>query len=459
MNTPPEIPDHELLRKIGEGAYGDVWIARNIMGTYRAVKVVYRSRFKDEVPFEREYAGIQKFEPVSRSHPSQLNILHMGRAEGCFYYVMELGDCEHRGAQPDHEDYKPKTLYSVIKSKGPVTAKWITDTVSSLATALGHLHSAGLIHRDVKPANVVFVNGIPKLADIGLVTDIGGEKSYVGTEGYLPSEGPGKPSGDIYGLGKVLYELLTGSDPRDFPSLPDSVYEHPEKEIFFELNQVVLKACSNYAQDRYQSTEAMLKDLLVIRSGQSLLRVDSLKRLLSFNNRFGVFNMIRLVGATLLLLIMMFSSTSPWAIHSLGLYCAYWLYAVAAVVFSLSSKHARVVNSFSMPFVDMPMFYVMQSSLMWSAGTYLDGVNLGMQRGSTVGYSLAVFILMIMMTALSIRSAQILLSFVVASVLMTLLCLHGGLQWISALEAVLVMALVTCLCVFARTQSRMSGDD
>ena len=86
------IPDYQLIRKIGVGSYGEVWLARNVLGGHRAVKIVYRSTFEDDRPFEREFEGIRRFEPISRSHPSQLNILHVGRGEGYFYYVMELAD-------------------------------------------------------------------------------------------------------------------------------------------------------------------------------------------------------------------------------------------------------------------------------------------------------------------------------------------------------------------------------
>jgi serine/threonine protein kinase len=91
---PPQVPDYELLRRIGSGSYGDVWLARNVLGQCRAVKIIYRNRFVDPRPFEREFEGIQRFEPISRSHPSQLAILHVGKndAAGCFYYVMELAD-------------------------------------------------------------------------------------------------------------------------------------------------------------------------------------------------------------------------------------------------------------------------------------------------------------------------------------------------------------------------------
>ena len=62
--APPQIPDHELLRRVGEGAYGEVWLARNVMGTHRAVKIVYRRSFSDDRPYEREFAGIKRFEPI-----------------------------------------------------------------------------------------------------------------------------------------------------------------------------------------------------------------------------------------------------------------------------------------------------------------------------------------------------------------------------------------------------------
>jgi len=67
MNTAPAIPDHTLLEPIGRGAYGEVWLARNVMGALRAVKIVWRSQFESERPYEREFAGIKRFEPVSRS--------------------------------------------------------------------------------------------------------------------------------------------------------------------------------------------------------------------------------------------------------------------------------------------------------------------------------------------------------------------------------------------------------
>jgi eukaryotic-like serine/threonine-protein kinase len=86
----PPVPDHEMLRCIGQGSYGEVWLARSVMGAYRAVKIVRRSAFDHDRPYEREFAGIKKFEPVSRSDDGLVDVLHVGRddAAGCFYCIM-----------------------------------------------------------------------------------------------------------------------------------------------------------------------------------------------------------------------------------------------------------------------------------------------------------------------------------------------------------------------------------
>src|SRR5215472_9511838 len=89
------VPDYELVRRIGGGAYGEVWLARSLAtGALRAAKIVWRHKFEDDRPFRREFDGIQRFEQISREHPSQLALFHIGRndPQGYFYYVMELAD-------------------------------------------------------------------------------------------------------------------------------------------------------------------------------------------------------------------------------------------------------------------------------------------------------------------------------------------------------------------------------
>src|SRR6266404_6205378 len=106
LHSIPAIPDHELLKKIGGGSYGDVWLARSKLGTYRAVKIIYRATFEDSRPFEREFKGMQKFEPISRSHEGLVDILQVGGTEEYFYYVMELAD--DAGENPKTEIRDPK---------------------------------------------------------------------------------------------------------------------------------------------------------------------------------------------------------------------------------------------------------------------------------------------------------------------------------------------------------------
>src|SRR2546425_11519079 len=117
---PPSVSDHELLRRIGGGSYGEVWLARSVMGTYRAVKIVYRANFKDERPFEREFAGIQKFEPISRSHEGLVDLLQVGRSEqeGYFYYVMELADDATKNPKSEIRNPKEAPSTNDLKSSG-----------------------------------------------------------------------------------------------------------------------------------------------------------------------------------------------------------------------------------------------------------------------------------------------------------------------------------------------------
>src|SRR6059036_3225707 len=124
----------------------------------------------------------------------------------------------------------------------PFTKMMFDGLTSRWTSPLAHLHANGLVHRDVKPSNIIFVNGVPKLADIGLVADIGEARSFVGTTGFIPPEGPGTPQADLYSLGKVLYEISTGKDRNDFPLLPANLRELPDQADLIELNEILLKA-------------------------------------------------------------------------------------------------------------------------------------------------------------------------------------------------------------------------
>ncbi len=270
------IPDHEVLRKIGGGAYGEVWMARGVTGALRAVKVVWREDFEDERGFEREFEGILKFEPISRDHPGLVNILHVGRGNDSenpfYYYVMELGDDVHSSREFNPVEYQARTLRSDLKaSEGvPLDVGFCIDVGQRLAESLQYLHEKDLAHRDVKPANVIFVEGKAKLADIGLVA-ARGQQTFVGTEGFVPPEGPGSGQADIYSLGKVLYEMATGKDRLQFPELPEELAEGTNKKHWVALNELICNICDPKLSKRTINTAQKLAESLAkIKQGKKI---------------------------------------------------------------------------------------------------------------------------------------------------------------------------------------------
>ncbi len=319
--SPPKVPDHDLLRCIGEGSYGEVWLARNSLGTFRAVKVIHCGRFKEnDRPYEREFTGLKNFEPLSRGHEGLVDILQVGRDDdaGYFYYVMELADgtagekggkreseiyptAHPAASQPEKSElpaeghspsvrreegrgeglangfdaakYRPLTLEDKILANGRRLP--VADCIriaTTLADALRYLHERELVHRDIKPSNIIFVDGVPKLADVGLVARTDSARTYVGTEGFVPPEGPGTPRADIYSLGKCLYEMAMGKDRQAFPSPPTLLDELPDRGPLLELNEIINKACDPDPKDRYQSAQAMLQELQLLQGGKSVSR-------------------------------------------------------------------------------------------------------------------------------------------------------------------------------------------
>jgi serine/threonine protein kinase len=289
------------------GSYGEVWLARSALGSLRAVKVVYRKSFDHDRPYEREFEGLKQFEPLSHARESQVDIFHVGRndAAGFFYYIMELADAvenpksesrnpkeaRNPNEQTDtakeklrasgfglpssfdirHSDfYTPRTLKHDLRTRGALPVAECVQIALSLTRALEHLHAHGLVHRDIKPSNIIFVNGVPKLADIGLVTSVDATRSFVGTDGYIPPEGPGTPQGDLYSLGKVLYECVTGKNRLEFPELPADWRSRPDFDRLLEFNEILTKACDGDPTQRYQTAEQIAAELWLLKDGQSV---------------------------------------------------------------------------------------------------------------------------------------------------------------------------------------------
>lgn len=303
---PPLVPDHELVGRIGAGSYGEVWLARGITGTWRAVKVVSRARFESERPYEREFRGVVQFEPISRSHVGLIQVLHVGRddAVGAFYYVMELADSVEGpvgSPPPSNADananaggtpalsptapYRPRTLRSELDARGRLPVAEVVALGVQLCGALGHIHRSGLVHRDVKPSNVIFVQGLPKLADLGLVATADEARSFVGTEGFIPPEGPGTVQADLFALGRLLYEAATGKDRCEFPELPPDLDTWPDRTEFLELNEVLARLCAPDPARRSTNAADAAGDLNLVLAGRSVRRAYGIERRLRWASR------------------------------------------------------------------------------------------------------------------------------------------------------------------------------
>lgn len=259
----PVIKDFEIIRSIGKGGFGSVYLARDVTGTVLALKVVRRSEGADSGLYEREYNSLCSYRPLSGKHPNLLTILHIGKDEdnGFFYYTMPLAD-DISGAACDPkttDTYRPKTLENVIS--GPGTAMPVRDAVSKVLPvldALEFLHKSKppRLHRDVKPANILIIDGMPVLGDIGLITEPKPVMTQYFSGGYTPSGGITTPAGDLYSVGRILLAAVGGDVSKPGVSLPTVQSEAPDA-LFPALNQVIIKADAL----KYKSAAAMRKDL------------------------------------------------------------------------------------------------------------------------------------------------------------------------------------------------------
>jgi serine/threonine protein kinase len=278
LNTrpPPVIPNLRLLRCIGRGAYGEVWLARDEIAVHLALKLIYKDTFPDRSPFEREYRGILHYTPLSRTHHGLVQILHVGRPAdaGFFYYVMELADCAVSGREIDPDFYIPRTLAHELDTRGRLPVRESLTLALELSEALNYLHSRQLIHRDIKPANIIYVNGVAKLADVGLVTHMAEARrdpKHLGTEGFVPPEGPGTPTADVYSLGKVLTETCLGHAALKDPHVAVTPAAGESPAELEQFRAIIAHACDEDVDRRCPSVQDFEAELMAfhdsIRSG------------------------------------------------------------------------------------------------------------------------------------------------------------------------------------------------
>jgi serine/threonine protein kinase len=161
------------------------------------------------------------------------------------------------GSCPTRRDtYTPLSLVTWLTEHGPAPTSRVIAWGIELAEAIAVLHGAGLYHRDVKPANLLFRGGRPVLADYGSTGRAGSGIEFPGTEGYVPPDGMGSPALDVFALGRTLYELWTGLDRFHFPSLPPAVTGSADwNRHGWLLNAALLRAAEGRPSQRFRDAK------------------------------------------------------------------------------------------------------------------------------------------------------------------------------------------------------------
>ncbi len=258
----PAVPDFDMIRPVGRGGFGEVWLATNrTTGQLRAVKIIPLRQPGQADPASREIASLTRLEASrGQRHPNLLSIHHVGKTDKHLFYVMDPADDVGGGPASGGPDYQPATLQSRLQGE-PLSAEECMDYAGQLLAGLASLHGAGMVHRDVKPANCVFIDGRLKLADFGLVTEVHPAVSQVGTQKYMPPDGRMDMRADVYAAGLVIYEMISGLPVEEFPSLGEQVDRIRTDPTLAALLELVLNACEREPELRPVDARAMLADL------------------------------------------------------------------------------------------------------------------------------------------------------------------------------------------------------
>jgi serine/threonine protein kinase len=262
---PPDIPDFNLIRRIGAGSFSEVWLARNrATGALRALKLIPLRRAGQADPAGREIASLIRFEAnVHVRHPNLLAVHHVGRTADHLFFVMDPADDASGRPASDEAGYQPATLDRRL-AEGPLPADECLRCARQLLEGLACLHDSGMIHRDVKPANCLFIGGSVKLADFGLLTEAGRQISCLGTLTYMPPDGRMDARADVYAAGLVLYEMITGEPADRFPRLGREARRVAESPILAGLNRVALEAGDPDPERRFRDARQMCEAVAAV---------------------------------------------------------------------------------------------------------------------------------------------------------------------------------------------------
>ncbi len=281
-----QIPGWTLLRVLSEREGSSVYLAKDSRSVFRALKLQQPARGTEPEALLARYALLQNL----TSLPGLLPLLAFGCLEEAqFWESLALADnlpgLPSLDAERGIEQYTPVTLRSRTTEQGPAPAGTVIRWGIRLASALARLHGAGLVHRDIKPANIIFLEGEPSLGDYGLVGKPGSAFEFSGTEGFQPLEGTNEAAGDLFALGKALYEAWTANDRLEFPSLPRAVLDSKEwRGSGRHLNEVLLRACDACPGRRFASAEHLAEALAEAAAGRPKCRR---RRFLKLTAAFG----------------------------------------------------------------------------------------------------------------------------------------------------------------------------
>jgi serine/threonine protein kinase len=209
----------------------------------------------------REIVSLVRLEAnIRNQHPNLLGIQHVGQTAQHLFYVMDPADDVAGSPASSDPSYRPATLRERLRD-GPLPPEDCFLYSRQLVAGLACIHKAGMVHRDVKPANCLFVGGELKLADFGLLTAASTQISRVGTPKYMPPDGHMDARGDAYSAGLVIYEMLTGLPAESFPHLGERARDVVHSPVLRGLNRLILRACQPDPQQRFADAEAMLAQL------------------------------------------------------------------------------------------------------------------------------------------------------------------------------------------------------
>ena len=262
---------YRILRKLGSGGMANVYLAEDEdLGRRVAIKIL-SERYANDESFNERFRREAK-SAASLSHPNIVSIYDRGEADGIPYIAMEV--------------IEGRSLKELILTRGPLPLATAIDYTHQILDALRFAHRNGIIHRDIKPHNILLgAENRAKVTDFGIaragasqMTEVG---SIMGTAHYLsPEQARGAPvtaASDLYSVGVVLYEMLTGQVPFNGDSAIEIAMKHLNEtprppsslrpELTPELDQVVLRALAKNPEDRYQASEEFSADLDRVEAG------------------------------------------------------------------------------------------------------------------------------------------------------------------------------------------------